>query len=185
MPHLPWPLASSSSVFRHPPPALGATLCSLWDHSSLTRDQTGLWQQQLRSPNHCSAREVPQTPCSSSLSMRLAPLGVRQTPPPGSSAPFKQPSPLDLSPSQPLLGRPQESSTDAHWPRTTRSALCPSSLIPQHPSLPKAFRTHERAANIFSTDGLNSEGLSKPSELQQTPGSASRAFVTERKGLYR
>ena len=36
----------------------------------------------------------------------------------------------------------------------------------------------------IATDGLNSEGPSKPSELQQTPGSASRAFVTERKGPY-
>ena len=95
-------------------------------------------------------------------------------------APFKQPSPLDLSPSRPLLGRPQESSTDAHWPWTTRSALCPSSLNPQHPSLPKAFRTHKRAVNTFRTDGLNSEGLSRPSELQQTPVSASRVFVKKR-----
>ena len=119
-------LLTCISCHLHPTPFFGP-YCAGCGIIIPCRDQTqACGSENSGSPDHSSAREVPQTPCSSYLSVRLAPPGVRQTPPPGSAAPFNQPSPPDLSPSQPLLGRPQESSTDAHWPRTTQLALCPA-----------------------------------------------------------
>lgn len=96
-------LLTCISCHLHPTPFFGP-YCAACGIIIPCRDQTqARGSENSGSPDHSSAREVPQTPCSSYLSVRLAPMGVRQTPPPGSAAPFNQPSPLDLSPSQALL----------------------------------------------------------------------------------